>query len=53
MSTEKASKCPVCDWEMKDGGTTAKVDGKDVVVCCDECAETLKENSSKGKPSAK
>ena len=33
-----ASKCPVCDWEIKDGGVKVTVAGKEVTVCCDECA---------------
>ena len=33
-----ASKCPVCDWEIKDGGVKVTVAGKEITVCCDECA---------------
>lgn len=32
-------KCPVCDWDMQDGGIKVKVAGKEITVCCDECAE--------------
>ncbi len=32
------SKCPVCDWEIKDGGVKVTVAGKEITVCCDECA---------------
>jgi len=32
------TKCPVCDWEIKDGGIKVKVAGKEITVCCDECA---------------
>lgn len=35
------TKCPVCDWEIKDQGVSVEVGGKTVVVCCQECAETL------------
>jgi ribosome-binding protein aMBF1 (putative translation factor) len=40
----KTRKCPVCDWEIKDQGKTVKVEGKNVVVCCDDCAEKVKTN---------
>jgi hypothetical protein len=41
-----AKKCPVCDWEIKDP-VTVKVGGKEVAVCCDECAGKLKESPAK------
>jgi hypothetical protein len=31
-------KCPVCDWEITDGGVKVTVAGKEITVCCDECA---------------
>jgi ribosome-binding protein aMBF1 (putative translation factor) len=34
-----AQKCPVCDWEITDGGIKVTVAGKEITVCCDECAE--------------
>lgn len=37
-------KCPVCDWDMKDGGIKIKVAGKEFTVCCDECAAKVREN---------
>ncbi len=37
----EATKCPVCGWEIKDGGKKAMSRGKPVVVCCDECAAEL------------
>ena len=40
----KTRKCPVCDWEIKDGGKTVKVENTSVLVCCDDCAEKLKAN---------
>lgn len=40
-----ATKCPVCDWEIKDGGVTVTVDGKPVVVCCEECAAALRKTA--------
>ncbi|HVJ81526.1 MAG TPA: hypothetical protein VNC50_10690 [Planctomycetia bacterium] len=36
-------KCPVCDWEIKDGGVKVAVGGKEMVVCCDDCAKKAKE----------
>jgi YHS domain-containing protein len=41
------NKCPVCDWEIKDGGEAVKVGGKTIVVCCDDCAEKVKANPEK------
>jgi len=40
----KTQKCPVCDWDIKDGGIKVKVAGKEITVCCDECAKKAKEN---------
>lgn len=40
----KTKKCPVCDWEIKDGGKAVKTKNGSVVVCCDECAAKLKAN---------
>ena len=40
----KTRKCPVCDWEIKDGGKTVEVESTRVVVCCDDCAEKMKTN---------
>jgi len=34
-----AQKCPVCDWEVKDGGVKVTVGGKEITVCCDDCAK--------------
>jgi hypothetical protein len=38
----KAKKCPVCDWEIKDAGKKVKLGSKEIVVCCDECADKAK-----------
>lgn len=35
----ESTKCPVCDWEIKDGGIKVKVAGKEITVCCDDCAK--------------
>lgn len=32
-------KCPVCDWEITDGGVKVTVGEKEIVVCCDDCAK--------------
>jgi ribosome-binding protein aMBF1 (putative translation factor) len=37
----KTKKCPVCDWEMKDGGIKVMVEGKEIAVCCDDCPRFL------------
>ncbi len=37
----KSTKCPVCDWEIKDGGIKVKVAGKEITVCCDDCAKPV------------
>ncbi len=42
-----ASKCPVCDWEIKDKGKTVKVGDRTVDVCCDECADKVKAEPKK------
>jgi ribosome-binding protein aMBF1 (putative translation factor) len=41
------SKCPVCRWEIKDDGKPIKVEGKVILVCCDECAKKVKANPAK------
>jgi ribosome-binding protein aMBF1 (putative translation factor) len=47
MSKSKPSKCPVCDWEIKDGGIKVKVGNRELVVCCDDCAKKAKANPPK------
>jgi len=44
MTTKK---CPVCDWEIKGGGINVKVAGKEITVCCDDCATKAKESPTK------
>jgi ribosome-binding protein aMBF1 (putative translation factor) len=43
----KAKKCPVCDWEITDGGIKVKVGGKEITVCCDDCAKKAKQSPAK------
>ena len=44
--TMDAIKCPVCDWEITDGGIKVTVGGKEITVCCDECAEKAMEQAA-------
>jgi len=50
MATKK---CPVCDWEIKDGGIPVKVGGKEITVCCDDCAKKAKESPAQYAKAAK
>jgi ribosome-binding protein aMBF1 (putative translation factor) len=43
----KAKTCPVCDWEIQDGGIPIKVGGKEITVCCDDCAKKAQEDPAK------
>ena len=43
----KAEKCPVCDWEIKDGGIKVTAGGKEITVCCDECASKVREEPAR------
>ena len=43
----KTAKCPVCDWDIKDGGLKVKVAGKEIVVCCDDCAKKAMEDPAR------
>lgn len=45
----KTTKCPVCRWEIKDGGIKVLVGGKAIVVCCDDCATKVITDSASGK----
>jgi hypothetical protein len=40
-------KCPVCDWEIKDGGIKVKVGRKEVTVCCNDCDRKVRDEPSK------
>jgi YHS domain-containing protein len=50
MATKK---CPVCDWEIKDAGIAVKAGGKEVIVCCDDCAKKMQENPANYTKAAK
>ena len=45
----KTTKCPVCNWEIKDGGIKGQVGGKEIVVCCDDCATKANNDSGSEK----
>jgi ribosome-binding protein aMBF1 (putative translation factor) len=47
------NKCPVCDWEIKDAGIAVKAAGKEITVCCDDCAKKVKENPANYAKTAK
>lgn len=49
----KTTKCPVCDWEIKDGGIKVMVRGKEITVCCDDCAKKAKDSPTKYAGTAK
>jgi ribosome-binding protein aMBF1 (putative translation factor) len=49
----KTIKCPVCDWEITDGGLAVEVGGKQITVCCDDCAKKAKESAAKYADAAK
>jgi ribosome-binding protein aMBF1 (putative translation factor) len=49
----KSAKCPVCDWEIKDGGIKVKVGGKEITVCCDDCAKQAQAEPKKYAASAR
>lgn len=36
------AKCPVCGWDMQDGGIELTVAGRQITVYCDECAQKAK-----------
>lgn len=42
-----STKCPVCDWEIKDGGIKVKVAGKEITVCCDDCVKQAQASPEK------
>jgi YHS domain-containing protein len=41
---QNAKKCPVCDWDINDGEIKVQAGGKEVTVCCDDCAKKVEEN---------
>jgi hypothetical protein len=49
----KTTKCPVCNWDIKDGGIKVKVGGKEITVCCEDCATKAKEKPAQYAGTAK
>ncbi len=43
-----ARKCAVCNWEIAGPGQEVAIDGKTAPVCCDECAEKLRQRQEAG-----
>jgi ribosome-binding protein aMBF1 (putative translation factor) len=41
----KSKTCPICDWEITDAGIKVVVEGKEIVVCCEDCAQKAKERA--------
>ena len=41
MSTQKT--CAACDYPLDENAIQVKIGGQTVEVCCEECAEKLKE----------
>ena len=41
--------CAACDCKLDEGSIKVKIGGKTVEVCCDECAQKLKEAGSSSK----
>ena len=37
--------CAACDCNLDEGAVKVKIGGKTAEVCCDECAQKLKESS--------
>ncbi len=36
------SKCPVCGWALDAKAQKVRVEGREVAVCCEDCATQLK-----------
>jgi hypothetical protein len=48
-----SKKCPVCGWEIKDGGIRVTAGSKEVTVCCDDCAKEAKVKATQRAPGSK
>jgi ribosome-binding protein aMBF1 (putative translation factor) len=44
----KTKKCAICDWDIKDAGIKVKVGGKEITVCCDDCAKKAVKDAAAG-----
>jgi len=47
---EQNQDCPVCRGNCGEDSQNVTVEGKTFRVCCDDCAQTVKENPSKYTP---
>jgi hypothetical protein len=41
--------CAACDYVLDDNAIKVKIGGRSVEVCCEECAQKLREASATGK----
>lgn len=48
MSTKTRDTCAACDYELDDTRIQVTIDGRTVEVCCEECAEKLREATAAG-----
>lgn len=46
-------RCPVCDWELTNATVKVRIDGRDVAVCCEECAAKLQAQPARKAPSGR
>jgi len=46
-TTTTKTTCPVCQEEIADEGFNVNVQGKSMQVCCDDCAQKVRENPAK------
>ncbi|GMU33083.1 MAG: hypothetical protein HS101_08835 [Planctomycetia bacterium] len=40
-------KCPVCDYDLDESAIKAKVQGREIRVCCEECRKALQASPEK------
>jgi ribosome-binding protein aMBF1 (putative translation factor) len=49
MKTMSAATCAVCDYALDGNAIKVEIGGKTVEVCCEECAQKLKEAKASAK----
>jgi RNase P subunit RPR2 len=49
QSKPATKSCPVCQYPVPSGGPRVRYKGREVQVCCVECAEKLRKESRPGK----
>jgi hypothetical protein len=47
MTETNTRKCPVCDWAITDSGIKVQAAGKEITVCCDDCAGEVRKEPGK------